>query len=103
VSVSPSMLLVGTSDRPDRVIVDVRDGKPTSDEIVLFDGVLIVSTLSITPGDGQPVQTLVMPGGGAWETVITANARERDSIRHLTIYFPEFADPGMPDGPWMRI
>ncbi|SDD86952.1 hypothetical protein [Actinokineospora iranica] len=103
-AVSSSMVYVGLTDRSDFVTVDVRDGDPGRDDIVLFDGTLRLGALTIAAPGTTSLPVLALSSTAAeWKTVLTVNDRERENIRHITVYLPEYADPDMPDGAWMNI
>ncbi|EWC59738.1 hypothetical protein UO65_4977 [Actinokineospora spheciospongiae] len=97
------MIFISIDDTSEFVIVDVRDGTPSTGEAVLFDGVLDVSTLSVTGGGTTTAQSLLLPDSREQKVTITANGTDRSNIRHVTIHFPEYADPDMPDGAWMNL
>ncbi|SDD86968.1 hypothetical protein [Actinokineospora iranica] len=103
VAVSPGMIFIDINDTPEFVVVDIRDGNPEAGETVLFDGMLDVSTLSITGGGTATVQSFLLPDSGEQKVIIVVNDTDRSNIRHVSVYFPHYADPDMPDGAWMNI
>jgi hypothetical protein len=98
IAVSSSAVYVGTGDRSDFVVVDVRDDVPAADAVVLFEGKLRMSTLIASPPDDSPSTTLFLPGEADWRTFITVDTPERENIRRITVHVPELADPRLPDG-----
>ncbi|MDQ3576804.1 MAG: hypothetical protein M3443_04210 [Actinomycetota bacterium] len=103
IATSASMLYVGLADRSDFVTVDVRDGEPASKDLVIFEGTLRLGALTIAAPGATPPPVLALPGIADWKSLVTVNDRERENIRHVTLYLPEYADPEMPDGSWMNI
>lgn len=95
---SSSMVYVGTGDRSDFVVVDVRDDGPAADAVLLFDGTLRMGTLIASPPDDSPSLMLFLPGEADWRTFITVDTPERERIRRITVHLPELADPRLPDG-----
>lgn len=103
IATSESMVYVSLGDRSDFITVDVRDGNPGPGDVVVFDGTLHLGALTIAAPGTTPPPILALPDTADWKTLITVNDHERENVRHVVVYFPEYADPEMPDGAWMNI